>query len=107
MESLHAYIPTDRRHALAQGVELPDRTSGAALFADISGFTPLTEALVRLLGPQRGTEELPRQLNIVYDALIAQVDQYRGSVIGFSGDAITCWFEDGGWELGDRSWRRD
>src|SRR5207237_10269741 len=28
----------------------------------------------------------------VYDALIAEVDRYGGSVIGFSGDAITCWF---------------
>ena len=37
-----AYIPGDRRRALAAGVELPDRVHGAALFADISGFTPLT-----------------------------------------------------------------
>src|SRR6476469_6394629 len=58
MESLYAYIPTDRRYALARGSDLPDRTTGAALFADISGFTPLTEALVQALGPQRGAEEL-------------------------------------------------
>jgi len=94
MESLLAYIPTDRRHALARGVDLPDRTSGAALFADISGFTSLTEALVRTLGPQRGADELPRQLNRIYDALIAEVNQYQGSVLGFSGDAITCWFDE-------------
>ena len=50
MESLVAYIPTDRRHALARGSDLPDLTTGAALFADISGFTPLTEALVQALG---------------------------------------------------------
>jgi len=36
-----AYIPSDRRRALAPGDELPDRVEGAALFADISGFTPL------------------------------------------------------------------
>ncbi len=98
MESPEAYIPIDRRFALARGEQLPERSSGAALFADISGFTPLTDALVRSLGPQRGAEELPRQLNLVYDALIADVDRYHGSVIGFSGDAITCWFDgdDGG-----------
>ena len=96
MESLYAYIPTDRRVALAQGSELPDRTSGAALFADISGFTPLTEALVRALGPQRGAEELSRWLNKIYDAFITEVDNYRGSVLAFSGDAITCWFDDQG-----------
>ena len=45
-----AYIPGDRRRALAAGVEMPDRVEGAALFADISGFTPLTEALAKELG---------------------------------------------------------
>ena len=82
----------DRRHAMMRGEPLPERTHGAALFADISGFTPLTEALARTLGPQRGAEELTRQLNLVYDALIAEVDRYGGSTISFSGDAITCWF---------------
>jgi hypothetical protein len=35
-----------------------------------------------------------RQLNLVYDALIAHVHNYRGSVIGFAGDAMTCWFQE-------------
>ncbi len=78
---------------MARGETLPDRTNGAALFADISGFTPLTEALTRTLGPRRGSEELTRQLNQVYDALIDEVNQYGGSVISFAGDAITCWFD--------------
>jgi class 3 adenylate cyclase/tetratricopeptide (TPR) repeat protein len=95
MESAISYIPIDRRQALARGERLPDRTSGAALFADISGFTPLTEALTRRLGPRYGAEELTRHLNRVYDALIDEVDRYGGSVISFSGDAITCWFDDG------------
>ncbi len=83
----------DRRQALAHGKSLPDRVQGAALFADIRGFTPLTEALARELGPQRGSEEITRHLNLVYDAVIAEVHRYGGSVIGFSGDAITCWFD--------------
>ena len=57
------YIPTDRRQALARGETLPDRTTGAALFADISGFTPLTEALAKELGPRRGAEELTKELS--------------------------------------------
>ena len=100
MELPESYIPIDRRLAIARGADLPVRTNGAALFADISGFTPLTETLTRELGPQRGAEELSRQLIVIYSALIAQVEQYRGSVISFSGDAITCWFDDGGWEIG-------
>jgi adenylate cyclase len=90
-EAASVYIPMDRRQAMAGGGVLPERVHGAALFADISGFTPLTEALAAELGPQRGAEELARHLNLVYDALIAQLDSYQGAVIGFSGDAITCW----------------
>src|SRR4029453_18591392 len=93
MESLCAYIPIDRYHALVAGRDLPSHTRGAALFADISGFTPLTEALTRELGPQRGAEELTRQLNLVYDALTRELNSHRGSVVSFSGDAITCWFD--------------
>jgi adenylate cyclase len=93
MESLAAYIPSDRRLALATSQPLPYLSDGSALFADISGFTPLTEALVRELGPQRGPEELTHHLNQVYDALIAEVHHQGGSVLGFSGDAITCWFD--------------
>jgi predicted ATPase/class 3 adenylate cyclase len=95
MDLLTAYLPLDRRFALAQGMTLPDRMHGAALFADVSGFTPLTEALARELGPQRGAEELTLHLNRVFDALIAEVDDYHGSVVSFSGDAITCWFDGG------------
>ncbi len=91
MENPVVYIPMDRRHALAQGQTLADRTYGAALFADISGFTALTEALVHELGPQRGAEELTRYLNLVYDAVIDELHRYGGSVIAFAGDAITCW----------------
>ncbi|MBX3010788.1 MAG: tetratricopeptide repeat protein [Caldilineaceae bacterium] len=93
MENPVAYLPMDRRHALVRGQALPDRAQGAALFADISGFTPLTEALVRELGPQRGAEELTRYLNLVYDAVIEEVHRYGGSVIAFAGDAITCWLD--------------
>jgi predicted ATPase/class 3 adenylate cyclase len=87
------YIPMDRRQALASGRELPEQSGGAALFADISGFTPLTEALVKEFGPGRAVEQLTGQLNQVYDALIAEVHRYGGSVVGFVGDAVTCWFE--------------
>src|SRR4051812_24859218 len=84
----------DRRQALAHGESLADRTYGAALFVDISGFTPLTEALVRAFGQRRAAEELLRRLNEVYDSLVAEVHRRGGSVVGFAGDAMTCWFED-------------
>jgi adenylate cyclase len=88
-----AYIAGDRRRALGDGRELPDRVSGAAIFADISGFTPLTEALARELGPQRGAEELTAALDVVFDAVLGELHRFGGSVIYFSGDAVTCWLE--------------
>jgi DNA-binding response OmpR family regulator/predicted metal-dependent HD superfamily phosphohydrolase len=93
VEPLSVYLPMDRRQALVRGESLPDRASGSALFADISGFTPLTAALARELGLRRGAEELTRLLNEVYGVLIAEVHRYGGNVIGFSGDAITCWLD--------------
>jgi adenylate cyclase len=93
-ETPAAYIPIDRRLALAEGRDLPEWAKGAALFADISGFTPLTEMLATTLGPQRGAEELTGYLNQVYTTLITELHRYGGAVIGFSGDAITCWFDE-------------
>src|SRR6266404_6237091 len=93
MGAFDIYIPMDRRQAIARDSTLPERAEGTALFADISGFTPLTEALARTFGPRRGAEELTVHLNSVYRALIQEVDRYAGSVIAFAGDAITCWFQ--------------
>jgi len=93
MESLLAFIPEDRRLALAGGYELPDRAEGSVLFADISGFTPLTAALAQELGVQRGAEEVLNQINPVYEAIIAELHRFGGSVMGFAGDSITCWLD--------------
>ena len=87
------YMPMDRRQALAEGRELPEHAHGAALTADISGFTPLTEMFARELGLQRGAEEITRQVNRVLAALIGEVHRFRGSVVLFGGDALTCWFD--------------
>ncbi|MGD8750166.1 MAG: adenylate/guanylate cyclase domain-containing protein, partial [Anaerolineales bacterium] len=92
MGIIDAYIPMDRRIALARGESLPDRTSGAVLFADISGFTRFNHAIYQELGSQLGAEELTQQVNRVYGELIGEVHRYGGSVISFGGDAITCWF---------------
>jgi class 3 adenylate cyclase len=92
--SLSAQVAADRLRSLARGTALPDWATGATLLADIAGFTPLTNALARTLGPRRGAEELSRHLNVVYGALITEIDRYGGSVVDFSGDAINCWFGD-------------
>ncbi len=88
--------PTSREiagRALHEGRQLADRVHGAAVFADISGFTTVTEVLATELGPQRGAEELTANLDRVFHALIGALDRYGGEVIYFSGDAITCWLD--------------
>src|ERR671938_152508 len=82
-EDPEAYIPRDRRRALAAAEAMPDRVTGAALFADISGFTPLTEALAAELGPQRGAEELTANIGRVFHEVIGELDDYGGDVIYF------------------------
>ncbi len=92
-ETMAIYIPMDQRQALARGRTLPERTQGAALTADVSGFTTLTETVAHELGYQRGAEEIGRQLDRVYTVLIDAVHRYGGSAVTFSGDAVTCWFD--------------
>jgi class 3 adenylate cyclase/tetratricopeptide (TPR) repeat protein len=89
-----AFLPVDRRLALARGDPLPARARGSVLFADVSGFTATTERLVAALGARRGAEALTQLLDAVHAALIAEVHARRGSVISFAGDAITCFFAD-------------
>jgi class 3 adenylate cyclase len=92
--TLGTFLSQDRLRALARDESLPDRTNGSALFADISGFTHLTEALRESLGARRGSEELTKYLDAVYTALIDKVESYGGSVIDFAGDSFIGWFDN-------------
>ncbi len=93
-QSLVAFIPRVLRGALAAGLVPPSERNGAALFVDISGFTPLTHAFVRAFGATRGSEELVRELTRIFELQVCAVHHHGGSVIGFGGDAITCWFDE-------------
>lgn len=104
MHRLGTYIPQDRLRALIGGESLPSHTVGSAIFADISGFTLLTEKLTQTLGARPGVEALSQQLNAVYSALIGQVEGYGGSVISFAGDSIIGWFGEAA-ESSSASWR--
>ncbi|MFN2138065.1 MAG: AAA family ATPase [Candidatus Promineifilaceae bacterium] len=94
MSLYSAYLPRDRRNALLHNLDLPDRVTGAALLADLSGFTRLTATLADELGPRSGAEALVGHLDHVFTILISIVHDYQGDVILFNGDAITCWFPE-------------
>ena len=91
--ALLSYVPMDRLQALVRGSTLPADVTGAAVEADLSGFTALTESLARRLGEHHGAEELARRLDVLFGGLVAAVHEFRGAVLAFSGDAMTCWFD--------------
>jgi len=62
-----------------------------ALFADVSGFTAMSEALGRRSGRQ-GAEELTGILNSYFEPMIALIESYGGIVGKFGGDALTVLF---------------
>jgi predicted ATPase/class 3 adenylate cyclase len=74
-------------------------SEGAALFADVAGFTPMAERLARVMRGQaqheeaRSAEELNRIINQTFAAMMEPIRQYGGVVSRFSGDALTAFFE--------------
>ena len=62
----------------------------AAMFMDISGFTPLTEAM--MAHGKEGVEVLNGVLNGLFGPIIDAVHQQGGFISGFAGDAFTALF---------------
>ena len=63
---------------------------GSLLFADLSGFTALSETLSEL--GTRGAEEITRIVNDLFGALLEDVEQFGGVLVKFGGDALTVYF---------------
>jgi class 3 adenylate cyclase/tetratricopeptide (TPR) repeat protein len=63
-----------------------ERHFAGVLFADISGFTALTEQLSKR-GPE-GAEELTRLLNMYFGRIIDAIELAGGDVLKFAGDAL-------------------
>lgn len=66
------------------------RQPAAVLFADLVGFTPMTELLTG--HGREGAEELTRILDQVFTALIASCEEYGGVVGKFVGDALSVYW---------------
>jgi adenylate cyclase len=66
------------------------REKGSVMFADLSGFTNLSEKLTAK--GKEGSEEISRIINEVFEELITIVSQAGGSVYKFGGDAVTVFF---------------
>ncbi|MEM7034606.1 MAG: adenylate/guanylate cyclase domain-containing protein [Chloroflexota bacterium] len=91
LETLASYVPRIIQERISDnGFDelgpLIEPVSAAILFADISGFTALTERLAQA-GPA-GAEELTAILNAYFGKLIRIIDAYGGDVVKFAGDAL-------------------
>src|SRR5262245_13106075 len=89
------YLPEHLARAIAARPAAPlighaRRIHAVALFADVSGFTPMSEALART--GRRGAEDLTLILNRYFTRMIALLHAYGGIVCKFGGDALTVIF---------------
>ncbi len=92
LPAIAPYVPAALIHAVTADpafTDAPVTTSfeAAVLFADVSGFTPLTEALAQK-GPE-GPEEMRTLINRYFTAMIDLTRAEGGDVVKFSGDAMT------------------
>lgn len=90
-ELLASYVPKLIQNRVAinpSPIDAPvaEEMQAAILFADISGFTILTEHLAER-GPS-GVETLARILNEYFGQLIDIIHDYGGDVVKFAGDAV-------------------
>lgn len=93
--TLSTYLP---RYLVAAAREdaTPGKVSGGfrygtALFADVSGFTAMSEKLSTL--GKEGAEEVTRIVNDYFDTMLTISDAYDGDLLKFGGDALLLFFE--------------
>jgi class 3 adenylate cyclase/tetratricopeptide (TPR) repeat protein len=74
----------------ATPTERAQRVDGSLFFADLSGFTALSERLARL--GREGAEQLTDVVDAVFSELITIADQASGQLLSFGGDALLLLF---------------
>ena len=92
--SLNAFLPAAvldlLRRRPDRPVGVPETLRGTCLFADVAGFTSLSESLAGL--GREGAEILTRLLNEFYTGVISILAPAGGDVMRFAGDAVTVFF---------------
>jgi class 3 adenylate cyclase len=95
LSTMASYVPPSVVRRVLAETQCPrepyaERFPAATLFADVSGFTPLTAALGRK--GAEGPEELTRLLNTYFGHVITLIEAEGGEVVKFGGDAVTVLF---------------
>jgi class 3 adenylate cyclase/tetratricopeptide (TPR) repeat protein len=94
-QRLTPYVPRLMLRHLAETPDDPVRhVDGTLLFADISGFTPLSERLART--GREGAERLAGAIGSVFAGLLEVAYANGGGLLKFAGDAILLLFEGEG-----------
>ncbi|KPL81374.1 adenylate/guanylate cyclase domain-containing protein [Herpetosiphon geysericola] len=94
IQQLQRYVPDPIVQRLKQGsltIPYGERWTGSLLFADLSGFTALSENLTRL--GKEGAEQVTSIINRLFDQLVADIEAHGGALIKFGGDAVTAFFD--------------
>lgn len=91
LNKLHKYAPRLVLEHLVEHPAPPERPVaesivGAALFADMAGFTSLTERIMKL--SSNGLIELADIVNLYLSRQIDIIDEYGGDILKFAGDAL-------------------
>ena len=92
--TLEPYVPRAVLARLARAsIDALAETVGCTMvFADVSGFTRLSERLARR--GQEGAEQLVDVINACFTALLAEAYRRGGSLVKFGGDAMLLLFYD-------------
>ena len=65
-------------------------SEGSAIFADVSGFTKLSEALAQK--GREGAEQITDTIEQVFGLMLGVAYERGGSLLKFGGDALLLWF---------------
>ncbi len=86
------YVPRGLLQRLVAARDEPVLTeAGTVVLVDISGFTRMSERLART--GREGAEHLVDTINACFSVLLADADEYGGSLLKFGGDALLLWFD--------------
>ncbi len=90
-DTLERYVPRMLLGRLTRPADqLVETLEGTMVFADVSGFTRLSERLARK--GKEGAEHLVDAINACFSALLAEAYECGGSLVKFGGDAMLLWF---------------
>jgi class 3 adenylate cyclase/tetratricopeptide (TPR) repeat protein len=91
--TLAPYVPRALLARLARPIDvLTEPVDCTMVFADVSGFTRLSERLAR--GGKEGAEQLVDVINACFTSLLAEAYGRGGSLVKFGGDAMVLMFYD-------------